>query len=140
MANTLAARRVERPTAIVWALVLTMINAVGGVAYAAWPGLEDRGTVLIVSLVAAVLRITPAWFLWNGSRWGAVATVLLNILNVLAAIPVFFALDDVRIVFVNIIYIGLGTLTIGLVLSPPARASWNGRDRVLATERSGDER
>ncbi len=117
-------RRLNSPAAVTGALVLSIINGVGGVIFtAAWPGIEDRGTVLPVSIVIGALLIAAAWLLSTGNRWGAIATLILNGLNVLLAIPGYF---DANVGFMigGTITIVLSVLTIGLVLSSEARAYW----------------
>lgn len=123
----------ERPTPIVWAVILTAANAVGGVIFTvAMPDLEDRGTIVPVSIVAGALLLAVAWFLWSGARWAAIATVALNLINVLMAIPAYFA-DDGAFMLGATVSIILSVLTIALVLSPAARAFWGGTQRTVAT-------
>ena len=116
----------NRPTPIFWAVVLTAINAVGGVvATAFWPDLEDRGFVLTVSIVGGLLLLVAAYFLWNGNFWGAIGAIALNALNIVAAIPGYF--DDTG---PDSLVIGI-TITIALsvgalvgILMPAGRAFW----------------
>ena len=123
--------RFHRPTAVVWAFALSIINGVGGVIFtAAWPDLEDRSTVLPVSIVIAALLIAAAWFLYNGNRWGAFATLVLNAFNILLAIPGYFD-SDVGFIVGGTITIILSALTLALVLSPGARAFWGGVSRTI---------
>jgi hypothetical protein len=121
-----------RPTPIVWAIIFTVINAVGGVIYTAvTPDLGDRATVVTVSAVAAGLLLAAGWFLWNGARWAAIATAVLNGLNILMSVPAYFEADTAFAIGGTVSII-LSVLTIALVLSPAARAFWNIGRRPLA--------
>ena len=123
-----------RPAFVQWAVILTVINAVGGVVFSAlWPDLEDRGTVLSVSIVVAVLMLAAAYFLWNGKRWGGWAVIVLNVLNIISALPAYFVDDADDMVVGATISIALSLATLVLLWMPEARAYWNGRERALAT-------
>lgn len=123
-----------RPTFVTWAAVLIVINAVGGLLFTAlWPDLSDRGTVFTVSCVFAALFLLSAWFLWKGSRWGAIGTIVINVLNILLGIPGFFDPDPKSLLVGLIISIVLSLATIGLVLMPESRTYWNGPNGSAAT-------
>jgi hypothetical protein len=116
--------------------VLSVINGVGGVIFtAAWPDLEDRARALLVSIVIGTLLVTTAWFLSNGNRWGAIAALVLNALNILLAIPEYF---DPQMAFIvgGTITVTLSALTLGLALSPGARAFWSGASHITAESNS----
>jgi hypothetical protein len=100
---------------------------------AAWPDLDDRGTVVAVSTVAGLLMLAAAYYLWNGNRWGAIATLVLNILNILLGIPAFFDVSTGGFVVGAATAIVLSLATIALVLMPVSRAFWNGGSPVAAT-------
>ena len=80
-----------RPREIQWAVWLVVINAVGGfLASLFWPDIEDRGTFIIVGAVLAAVLLVTAWFLWQGNRWGSIAAIVANGLNILLSVPAFF--------------------------------------------------
>jgi hypothetical protein len=112
------------PRPVVFAVVLTLINAVGGVLFTAfWPDLTDRSTVVGVSIVFGVVLIGFALWLRMGSRWGAIGTIVVNTLNILLGLPAFFE-SDAGFVIGASISIVLSALTIFFVLRPEARAFW----------------
>lgn len=126
MTVTSAAHRAERPAVIVWAVALNIISGAGGLLFAVvWPDLDERETVIVVSLFFAVALVAAAWFLWGGNSRGAIGSVAVNILNILLAIPGFFV-GEADIVIGTVVTIALSAATIGLVLSPGARAFWRG--------------
>jgi hypothetical protein len=123
----------DRPSAVQWAVVIAVINAVGGAIFsAAWPDLDDRGTVITVSTVAGLLMLAAAYFLWNGNRWGAIATIALNVLNILAGIPAFFDTSTDGFVVGAATSIVLSLAIIALVMMPVSRAFWNRERAVIA--------
>lgn len=74
--------------------------------------------------------VLAAYFLWNGNKWGAIATLVLNGLNVLAAVPGFFDPEPTSLVVGVIVTIVLSVATIVLLLMPISRAFWNGANRL----------
>lgn len=119
-----------RPTFVTWATVLIVINAVGGLLFTAlWPDLSERGTVFTVSCVFAALFLLSAWFLWNGNRWGAIGAIVINVLNILLAIPGLFDPDEKGFIVGASISIVLSLATIVLLVMPESRAYWNGGRR-----------
>ncbi len=130
---TSPARKLEPPQLIVWAIALNIVNAVGGIIFTvAWPGLENRGTMIIVSLVLGALLVGTAWFLGDGSRWGAIGNMILNAFNILLAVPGFFDPSGSAVVAAAIVSIALSSLVIALILSRESRAFWRGHERALA--------
>lgn len=80
-----------RPREIQWAVWLVLINAVGGfLASLFWPDIEDRGAFIVVGGIISLVLLVTAWFLWQGNRWGSIAAVVANALNVLLSFPAFF--------------------------------------------------
>lgn len=118
-----------RPRDIQWAVILAVINAVGGfIATLVWPDVEDRGTFIAVGAVITLVLLVTAWFLWNGNRWGSIAAIVANVLNVLLSVPFFF--DDTQprsLAFGAVASILLGIGTVVFALTPAARAFWNRR-------------
>ena len=118
-----------RPMPVVWAVALTLVGAVGGIlATAFWPDLEDRGFVLTVSVVAAVLLSIAAYFLWQGNFWGGIAVIALNALNILSCVPGYFddtGPDSLVIVLTLAIVLSAGAIVAALV--PGAREYWKRR-------------
>jgi len=120
-------RSAARPREIDVAVVLAVINAVGGLLVAiAWPDIEDRGVFLVVSAVFSAILLVTAWFLWSGRRWGAIAAIAANALNILLAIPAFFASEPRSLAIGAAISIALSAGTIVLALMPAGRAYWKG--------------
>lgn len=122
-----------RPQPVVAAVVLIAVNAIGGViASAAWLDIEDRGSLVIGSLVLAALLLIPAWFLWQGKKWGAYAAIATNALNILATVPFFFEPEPASLAIPAGISVALGVAAIVLIWQPSARAFWD-RRRAIAT-------
>lgn len=120
-ANTL-----KQPREVVWAVLLSVVNAVGGVIYTiAWPDLDDRGTVMTVSIVLAVLLLAASWFTWNGVRRGAIALLVVNAVNVLLTIPAFFADLDGASIAGAVVSLVLSAGAIAALWMAPARAYWD---------------
>lgn len=120
----MAAGTAARPQAIQWAVIATAVNAIGGVLFAAfWPDLEDRGTILTVSIVLSLLMLGGAAWLWTGARWGAIATLANHGLNVLLTLPGYFQ-GDAEFIVGGSISLALSVIAIVLVLRPEARAFW----------------
>jgi hypothetical protein len=118
----------QRPQFILWATILIAVNAIGGVLFSTlWPDLDDRGTVVSVSIVIAAIMLVTAWFLWNGNRWGTIAAIVVQALNMLLALPGFSESDMIAGVLITLL---LSVATIVLVLLPESRAFWNGGRRV----------
>ena len=115
-----------RPTPITWAVIAAVVNAVGGIAATAfWPDIEDRGFVLTVSSIGGAVMVVAAYFLWRANFWGAVGTLAIHGLNILAAIPGYF--DDTgpdSLVIGVTITIALSAVTIVGTLLPGGRAFW----------------
>lgn len=117
----------ERPTPVVAAVALSAISSVVGLAFIlTWPDLEDRAIMFGVTLVLTSLLFVALWFLWSGSRWGAVAALMLNALNVLLAVPGFFS-GDPGLIAINAIYTAASMVTVVLLLSATSRAFWGGK-------------
>ena len=115
-----------RPREIDWAVWLAVINAVGGLLAAAfWPDIEDRGVFIAVSAVFSAAMLITAWFLRAGSRWGSIAAIVVNVLNILLAIPAFFDGTEPRSLgFGAAVSILLSVGTIALTLTAAGRSYW----------------
>lgn len=124
---TIASRGAEaKPKPVLYALVLSVINGLGGLLFCAiWPDLDDRGTVIVGSLIFAVLMIGFAAWMWAGSRWGGWGTIAVNVISILASIPAYFA-GDAGLEIGGTISLVLSALTIWFVWTPEARAFWRG--------------
>ena len=117
-----------RPTAVVWAAVLSVINGAGGFIFsAAWPDVDERATTVIVSLVMATLMIGTAWWLLSAARWGAIGVVAVNAFNILLGVPAYFAGVEAGIIVGATISIVLSAVTIWFVFTPAAREFWGRR-------------
>jgi hypothetical protein len=124
MATAMASRSETRPRPILYAVVLMVINAVGGPLFGALaPDVDDRGTVIVVRSVLGLIMLAVAAWLWMGSRWGAWASIAINVFNILLAIPAYFAADGVFMAGATIsILLSLGT--IWFIWTPEAKAFW----------------
>jgi len=115
----------NRPNFVTWAVYLIVLNAVGGMIFAAFmPDIDDRGTVLTVSVIAGALMLLTAWLAWNGNLWGTVGAIALQVLNILAALPWFIDMDDAAVGVGVVISIVLSLATIGLLLMRDSRTYW----------------
>jgi hypothetical protein len=111
-----------------WAVVAVAINAIGGAIFAiAWPDLDERATVVTVSIILGALLLAAAGLLWNGIRWGAFATITLNAFNILLAVPGYFNGDSPGFVVAVTATVALSVITLVLVLTPESRQFWNKR-------------
>jgi hypothetical protein len=117
----------EKPRYILWAVVATVVNAVVGVIFAvAWPDLEDRGTIVVVSIVIAALMVGFSLWLWRGSRWGAIGVLAINAFNILLGLPGYFTGEGDIMVGITISVV-LSVAAIVLLLLPEGRAFWSRR-------------
>jgi hypothetical protein len=117
-----------RPDPIKWAVILIAVNAIGGLIFSlALPDVDDRGTFIAVSTVFTVVMLVTGWFLWNGSRWGSIAALVVQALNILLAIPALFQADPKGMIPGALVSILLSIAAIVLALRPDARAYWRGR-------------
>jgi hypothetical protein len=123
-----------RPRDIQWAVILVLINAVGGfIATFALPDVDDRGTFIVVGGIISLVLLATAWFLWQGNRWGSIAAIVANALNILLCIPAFFDPDPASLAVGAAVSMVLSIGTIFFALTPSARAFWNTRAAVPAT-------
>ena len=124
----------DRPTAVVWAAALSVINGVGGFIFsAAWPDVDERATTVVVSGIVAAIMIAVAWWLLGGARWGAIATVAVNAFVILLGVPAYFSDVGAAVIIGATISIVLSALTIWFLFTPAAREFWNSRERPRAT-------
>lgn len=84
----------ERPTALVAAVVLTVISSVVSLATLGMIPEEAPSFILPISVGTSVLGLVGAYFVWRGAKWAAWVLVGLNALNALAAAPAPFAAPD----------------------------------------------
>jgi hypothetical protein len=119
---TQAMQGVPRP--VVWAVGLTVFNAVVGFLFsAAWPDLDDRGTIIVVGSVLTVIMLAASWLVWRGLKWGGIAFIVINALNALLAIPGLFE-GEVAFAVGGIISAALSVASIVLILRPDAKPYW----------------
>jgi hypothetical protein len=115
------------PKYVKWAAGASVLNAVLGVLFSvAWPDLEDRSTVIVVSIVLGALLVGSALWLLSGSRWGAIATMAVNGFNILLTIPAFFEAEAAFAVG-GAVSMALSVAAIAFVLHPQARSFWQRR-------------
>jgi hypothetical protein len=125
--------QLTRPSAITWAAAANVANAVIGVVYAiAWPDLDERATILTVSCVLGVIFIAAAWYLYNGSRWGAIASILVNAFSILLTVPGFFQFDSPSEIVALVVSLALSIAAIVLALTPAARDYWRPSEPLAA--------
>jgi hypothetical protein len=119
---TQAMEGVPRP--VVWAVGLTVFNAVVGFLFsAAWPDLDDRGTIIVVGSVITAVMLLTSWLVWRGLKWGGIAFIVINALNALLAIPGLFE-GEAAFAIGGVISAVLSVASIVLVLRPEAKAYW----------------
>ena len=110
--------------AVSWPLVLSVLNGVLGVVFAiAWPDLEERGTVIPVSIVLGSLIIGAVLWWRTGARWGRIAVIVVNSINILLAAPAFFTDQDGSFMLAAGVSVALSAAVIAFVLRPPARVA-----------------
>jgi hypothetical protein len=119
---TQAMQGVPRP--VVWAVGLTVFNAVAGVLFsAAWPDLDDRGTMIVVGSVISLIMLAGAWLVWRGLKRGGIAFIVINALNALLAIPGLFE-GEAAFAIGGVISAVLSVASIVLILRPEAKPYW----------------
>ncbi|MGA7672349.1 MAG: hypothetical protein WBW04_18145 [Nitrolancea sp.] len=80
-----------RPTAVTAAVVLAVFCQVATIPFMFTPGADDiPGFAIVIGIVAGLLTLVGSWGLWRLQRWGAILTLVLTGLNVLASIPGYF--------------------------------------------------
>jgi hypothetical protein len=120
---TQAMEGVPRP--VVWAVGLTVFNAVVGFLFsAAWPDLDDRGTIIVVGSVITAVMLLTSWLVWRGLKWGGIAFIVINALNALLAIPALFE-GEVAFAIGGLISAALSVAAIVFVLRPEAKPYWH---------------
>jgi hypothetical protein len=85
------ATKSNRPATVSAAVLITVIlNVVSLPIFILLPGSEDiPDAAIVVGLVVSVISLISAWAMWNLRRWGAIATFVLTLLNMLSALPAF---------------------------------------------------
>lgn len=91
-------KRLSRACALKVAAVLSMFTAIGSLVV--FTPLLERGassldlgidtppyTVIVVSVIGAVVRLVSAYGVWFGQRWAVILTLLLSALDGAAAAP-----------------------------------------------------
>jgi hypothetical protein len=125
---------VIRPVAVVTAVLISVIgNTVGAVAFFFLPGSDEiPAAAMVVGTVLAVVAIIAAWGLWNGARWGAIGTVVINALNALSSVPGLFDPPSGQIATGIVISLLLTSILVALIFTPPAHAFWSrGRESSI---------
>ncbi|OAI42893.1 hypothetical protein AYO38_11120 [bacterium SCGC AG-212-C10] len=127
MATMAQVRTTTRPLQVVLAFWLNVALTAANVAVAlAWPDLEDRASIIVVSTVFGALVIAAGVSMYTGSRKGAIATLVLAGISILMSVPVFIQSDvDPEVIVFNVIGIAIGVITIVALLQPAAKAYWN---------------
>ena len=115
----------SRPTAVTIAAILTLISAVGNFVFLL-PGLnEDIPTAaLVIGAVLSLLGLPAAFGLWRCLRWGMIATVVVSAINLLFSLPGIVFGPSVLIAISSAVGVVLCAVTIVLVLTRDARASY----------------
>lgn len=120
------------PRPVTWAAGLTVFNAVVGFLFGAlWPDLDDRGTVLVVGGVLALLMLGASYLFWRATRWGGQAFIAINALNILLALPAPFQ-GEVAFAVGGIVSGLLSVAAIVLALRPEAKAHWRHAQSTLS--------
>lgn len=118
-----------RPRAVTTAVTATVLNGIIGVIFSiTWPDLEDRATIVTVSIILGALMIGSALLLWYGAHRGAFATIAVNVINILLGIPTFADGTLALVLFVAVLFsIVLSGVAIMAILTPAARSFWGRR-------------
>ena len=111
------------PAPVRWAIILTVINAVGGLLLVfVLPDLEDRGTMIVVGSIITAVLLAACWFAATAPRWGGIALVVVNALNVVLMLSFFADPGEALLGVSATVSILLGLAAIALLFLPEARA------------------
>lgn len=114
----------QAPREIVWAVAITVINAIVGFLVSAfWPDLDERATVITVGGVLTLLMLGASLWLWRRSRVGGWAFIGINAINALLAFPALFQ-SDAAFAIGGVISGVLSVAAILLVLRAAAKPYW----------------
>ena len=108
--------------------VLSIINIVGALVFLprGAEALNNSGdsppyVVLMLALVVGVLGLVSAWGVWKTKRWGVILTILLRVVDGMAALPgMIFAPTSLLLIFSTGGVIA-SVVIIGLLLWPRPR-------------------
>lgn len=84
----------QRPTALVAAIVLTVVTSILSIATVGMIPDEAPAFIAPLSIATGVLGIAASYFVWRGAKWAAWLIIVMNALNALAAAPAPFAAPD----------------------------------------------
>ena len=114
----------SRPSTIAWAVWLTVALSVGSLLLPLVPGADVPGFAIVIGGIGSALTLLGVWGLWNLRRWGAVLTVVLTLLNVVASVPPIFEAPSNWIRAAAIIGIPILIAVLVLLLLPVSRRAY----------------
>ena len=110
-----------RPWTVTTVVVLTLLNAVMGIA----PGPDGYdgipAAILVISAVSAVLFAVGAWGVWNLMKWAAILVFVVTAINTLASFGGIFNAPSTYLRVLCAIGTPLGVLTCVLLVLPQTR-------------------
>jgi len=81
--------------------------------------------IMIVSVIIGVLGLVTAWALWQGKRWGVTSTIVLRILDSLAAAPGIVFAPTLALQLGSEVGVVLSVVVIVLLLLPASRRAFS---------------
>jgi len=111
------------PAPVRWAIILTAANAIVSLAVVFLiPDLEERGTMIVVGSILSAAFLAACWFAATAPRWGGVALIGVNALNLLLSLPMVVDIDPALLVVGAITSVLPSVAAIALMFFPEARA------------------
>ena len=118
----------QRPLAVTIAAVLLALFSVLNLAFSilVGPAESDGPPTFIVYLAVAlgIIGLAALAGLWAPKRWGAVLTVIVSVLNILAAAPGLFVAPTSGLQVSAIAFVVAFALIIVLVMLPTSRRAY----------------
>jgi hypothetical protein len=114
----------NRPSPVAWAVWITVALAVGGLLLPLVPAADVPGFAIVIGGIGSVLMLVGVWGLWNLCRWGAVLTIVLTLLNVIASVPPIFEAPSNWIRVAAIVGIPLQLAVLALIALPESRRAY----------------
>ncbi|MGE0599687.1 MAG: hypothetical protein AB7J35_11550 [Dehalococcoidia bacterium] len=80
-----------RPATLNAAIVLTIINAIGSIAFLPLAPDDIPGIAIVLTIAFTVVVLFGAWGMWNSWKWAAILVFVVTAINGLLSIPGIFA-------------------------------------------------
>jgi len=121
----------QRPMAMTSAAVLQALLSLAGLAISVPALLSGRAApdgppafIIALGVVIGALGLVAALGLWQGKRWGVVATIVLRVIDSLSAAPGLVFAPTMALRLAAVLGIALSVVVIVLLLVPASRRAY----------------